>query len=93
MRVEIFPLARPRRRIGKVTKLLKQAKRLFSEMENLLIRILGKPPGLSDVMRKAALAPVHKIFINPVIVTDQNPLPLPDELIEHLTGAARMDQI
>jgi hypothetical protein len=42
MQVKIFPLARPWRRIGKVTELLQQAKRPFSEEGNFLIRILGK---------------------------------------------------
>ena len=56
-------------------------------MNHFLIRAFGKPSGFADVMGKTALTLIDPVLIHPVIVTDQNALPVLDQLVESLVKA------
>jgi hypothetical protein len=76
-----------------MTQLLQKTKHFLAEMGSFLISGFRKPPGVADVMRKAALALINSVLINPIIVTDQNALPMANQFIERFTGPVWMNQI
>ena len=77
--------------VGHMAQLLKLGNRPVTEPGQFEARLFGGLPGLSAQMGQAGLALADPFAIRPVVIADQDPEPVPDQGIEGLFEAVRVD--